>query len=108
MISLSDAIGKGSLRSLTSLRFDDNKISDPGMIAFAEALKSPMGSMGKLAYLSLDGNQIGDEGMVAFSAAISSGSLASLTGLVVNDKEHPQLKAACHQRGLRVHQSAPV
>ena len=103
MISLSDAIGKGSLRSLTSLRFDDNKISDPGMIAFAEALKSPMGSMGKLAYLSLDGNQIGDEGMVAFSAAISSGSLASLTGLVVNDKEHPQLKAACHQRaGLSV------
>ena len=110
MISLSDAIGKGSLRSLTSLRFDDNKISDPGMIAFAEALKSPMGSMGKLAYLSLDGNQIGDEGMVAFSAAISSGSLASLTGLVVNDKEHPQLKAACHQRaGLRVAiMSAPV
>jgi len=76
MISLSDAIGKGSLRSLTSLRFDDNKISDPCM--------------------------------VALSAALSSGSLASLTGLVVNDKEHPQLKAACHQRGLRVHQSAPV
>jgi hypothetical protein len=103
MISLSDAIGKGSLRSLTSLRFDDNKISDPCMIAFAEALKSPMGSMGKLDYLSLDGNQIGDEGMVAFSAALSSGSLASLTGLVVNDNEHPQLKAACHQRaGLSV------
>ena len=106
MISLSDAIGKGSLRSLTSLRFDDNKISDPGVIAFAEALKSPMGSMGKLDYLQLDGNKIGDEGMVAFSAAISSGSLASLTSLVVNDKEHPQLKAACHQRGIRVHDLA--
>jgi hypothetical protein len=66
-----------------------------------------MGSMGKLDYLSLDGNQKGDEGMVAFSAAISSESLASLTGLVVIDKEHPQLKAACHQRaGLRVHQGA--
>ena len=78
----------------------------PGMIAFAEALKSPMGSMGKLDYLQLDGNKIGDEGMVAFSAAISSGSLASLTSLVVNDKEHPQLKAACHQRGIRVHDLA--
>ena len=89
MISLSDAIGKGSLRSLTSLHFDDNNISDPGMIAFAEALNSPMGSMGKLAYLYLDGNQIGDEGMVALSAAISSGSLASLTDLEVDDKEHP-------------------
>ena len=59
MISLSDAIGKGSLRSMTSLHFDDNKISDPGMIAFAEALKSPMGSMGKLAYLYLDGTADG-------------------------------------------------
>jgi hypothetical protein len=54
MISLSETIGKGSLRQLTTLGLNYNQIGDIGMIAFAEALQPtdnfPMGSMGMLWY----------------------------------------------------------
>ena len=76
------------------------------MIEFSRSI--PIGSLRSLEMLDLDNNQIGDAGMVEFSRQITIGSLASLTDLDVDDEEHPQLKAACRQRGIRVHQRAPM
>ena len=54
--------------------------------------------------LHLYGNQIGDAGVTALANACASGSLASLETLVMDDGplglDHPQLKAACEQRGI--------
>ena len=107
MQAFSAAISSGSMGSLQQLWLGRNAIGDAGMIAFADALKSPIGFMGGLQALGLSRNQIGDEGMKAFSAAISSGSLASLIDLVVDDKEHPHssrlLAISVVSRCIRVH-----
>ena len=54
--------------------------------------------------LNLAYNQIGNDGVSALASACASGSLASLETLVMDDGplgvDHPQLKAACEQRGI--------
>ena len=54
--------------------------------------------------LNLSYNQIGNDGVSALASACASGSLASLETLVMDDGrlgvDHPQLKAACEQRGI--------
>ena len=50
--------------------------------------------------LWLYGNNIGDAGLTALAKAVESGALASLETLVVDDEEHPALKAACQARGI--------
>ena len=54
--------------------------------------------------LYLSNNKIGDAGVTALANACASGSLASLETLVMDDGplgvDHPQLKAACEQRGI--------
>ena len=52
--------------------------------------------------LQLAGNQIGDAGLAAFAKAVESGALVSLKTLVVDDEEHPALKAACQARGIEL------
>ena len=102
------AIRSGSLASLQKLYLNHNQIGDAGMIAFAEALKptdeSPMGALATLTRFDLRYNQIGDEGMKVFSTALSSGSLASLETLLVDNGPvgdgHPALKEACVARGI--------
>ena len=65
-----------------------------------------MGSLANLTTLRLEGNPIDDDiGMLAFSSPIASGSLASLTGLYVNNPGHTHIKTACHQRGITLYGS---
>jgi Ran GTPase-activating protein (RanGAP) involved in mRNA processing and transport len=71
----------GALALLKRLTLGTNKLSDAGMIAFAEALNAPIMALRSLQMLSLNANRIGDEGMKAFSIAISSGALGQLTFL---------------------------
>jgi len=78
------AAAMGSLAKLEVLYLRMNKIGDVGMAAFANAITAS-GSMANLQELFLHHNQIGDAGMAAFSNAITSGSLASLQMLVLNN-----------------------
>ena len=80
------------------LVLNKNKISDAGLTAFAKAVES--GALPQLKELNLYENQIGDVGMQAFAGAVSKGALASLKILVVDNEEHPALKAACQARGI--------
>ena len=50
--------------------------------------------------LDLGGNKIGNAGITALATSLGSGALASLETLVVDDEEHPALKAACQARGI--------
>jgi len=56
--------------------------------------------------LNLGSNEIGDAGMAEFSSAISSRLLPSLHSLIIDDGPfgtgHPQLKAACDARRIRL------
>ena len=65
------------------------------------------GALAFLGNLFLSNNQIGDEGMKAFSGALSSGALASLQVLYVDDgpmgTDHPALKVVCEARAIRWH-----
>lgn len=99
MTDLSRAISSGSLAALEKLYLSMNKIGDAGMAVFAGAISS--GSLKALTTLRLSSNNIGDAGMAELSRAIASGSLGklSLASLFVG-VDHPQLKAACQQRGI--------
>ena len=59
-----------------------------------------------LQELYLNNNEIGDDGVKALASAISSGAMASLQQLVVDEgplgSEHPALKAACDARGINL------
>ena len=64
-----------------------------------------MGALYTLTVLDLRINQIGDEGMKAFSAALSSGALASLMDLYLNndaasDSAKNAVKAVASSRGI--------
>ena len=50
--------------------------------------------------LRLYNNHIGDAGLTALAQAVESGALASLKTLVLDNEEHPALKAACQARGI--------
>ena len=65
-------LSKGSLRSLAVLNLRHNQISDPGMIAFSNAIRN--GSLPSLQMLGVDDGPLGTE--------------------------HPQLKAVCEARGI--------
>ena len=75
-----------------------------GMVAFAEALKSPMGALAKLEFIDMRVYAFGDAGLTALAEACASGALPSLKTLVVNydplGTEHPPLKAACEARDI--------
>jgi hypothetical protein len=79
MIVLAHAMG--SLGALTTLGLSGNQISDPGMMAFSNAIRN--GSLRALEVLDLGHNLylIGDLGMIEFSRSIANGSLAKLTRL---------------------------
>ena len=125
MISFSGSLSRGTLPQLTFLGLGANHIGDEGMKSLSEVLGS--GALANLqvwaqnlakfgsAFLTvcriaqdlrLWGNQIGDAGMKSFSEALSSGALASIDTLYVDDgplgTEHPALKAACEARGIRL------
>ena len=65
---------------MTVLNLGRNKISDPGMIAFSDAIRN--GSLAKLEKLFLHKNNIGDDGMKAFAEAVRSGSLPECDGFL--------------------------
>ena len=102
MTAFSRAIASGSLGALEFLALGNNQIGVEGMKDFAAASRS----LGRLKVLGLDRNQIGDAGLSALASTISSGSLPSLKRLWVDDgplgTEHPQLKAACEARGIKL------
>ena len=50
--------------------------------------------------LWLDDNKIGDAGLTALAKAVESGALASLQLLLVDNLDHPALKAVCQARGI--------
>ena len=86
-----------------ALYLSRNQICDAGLIAFAKAVES--GALDNLTLLRLSANQISDAGLAALAKAITpgpngKGALASLKTLVVDDEEHPALKAACLARGI--------
>jgi hypothetical protein len=54
MISLSEAIGNGSLRALTQLDLEYNQIGNLGMIEFSRSIAS--GSLPALQLVMLSGN----------------------------------------------------
>ena len=60
------------------------------------------GSLGSLKKLYLYSNQIGDDGMKAFSDAIASGSLESLSTLLIEFSGREALEAACSSRNIRL------
>jgi hypothetical protein len=72
MQALKDAIGSGSLRSLTELSLHDNQIGDAGMIELYSSIAR--GSLPSLQMLSVDEGPLGNE--------------------------YPQLKAVCEARGI--------
>ena len=76
----------------------NNMIGDQGMTAFADAVGK--GALASLEYLELRANAIGDVGITALATAVGSGALASLKTVVVDNSEHPALKAACKARGI--------
>ena len=108
--AFASAIVNGALRSLTDLELVANTMGDAGMIALANAIKptpeNPIGSLPKLEILYVHGNNIGHAGSTALANAITSEALPSLWTLYVDDgalgTEHPQLKAACEARGIRL------
>ena len=105
--ALSLAIASGSLGKLELLDLDHNNIGNTGMKTLCEAISS--GALANLKALGLEHNNIGDAGLTAFAGAIgASGALASLKTLYVDDgplgTEHPALKAACQERGIRLPQ----
>ena len=77
-----------------------NKIGDAGLTALAKAVES--GALASCQELYLQRNQIGDVGLSALASACASGALAQLKTLVVDDEEHPALKAACQARGIEL------
>ena len=77
-------IASGALPKLEKLFLDENEIGDAGLIAFAEALKSPRGALGSLVTLWLEQNRIGKKGMQAFSSAIATGALPLLEKLILS------------------------
>ena len=50
--------------------------------------------------LGLSNNQIGNAGVTALANACAGGAMASLKELVVDNPQHPALKAACKTRGI--------
>ena len=52
--------------------------------------------------LDLSSNNISDPGLAALADVLGKGALASLETLVVDDEEHPALKAACQARGIEL------
>ena len=74
-----------------------NKIGDPGIAAFADALGK--GALASLELLNIAQNKIGDDGLTALAGALSSGALASLRELHLF-QDAPALKAACQARGI--------
>ena len=86
--------------NMQELHLFNNKIGDVGLQAFADALGK--GALPALEQLELTSNQIGDDGLSALASACASGALAQLKTLVVDDEEHPALKAACQARGIEL------
>ena len=58
--------------------------------------------MCNMQVLHLYNNKIGDVGLQAFADALGKGALAQLKNLVVDEEEHPALKAACQARGIEL------
>ena len=94
------ARASGSLDALTLLSLSKNNIGDAGMSALAGSIAS--GSLGSLTHLHLSSNSIRSAGMTALASALAGGSLPALRRLDVDNKNHPQLVAACQQRGIRM------
>ena len=90
--------GSGALSALTVLDLRDNKISDPGMVAFSEAIGK--GSLPALKELILSSNEIADPGMISFAEAIGKDPLPKLPFLFVDDTNRIELKAACDARRI--------
>ena len=98
MTSLSDALGSGSMAQLEVLWLYGDEIGDVGIEAFANACRGK--ALAKLEYLNLYGNPFGDPGVTALARVCASGALAQLHKLLVDNPEHPALKAACEARGI--------
>ena len=80
--------------SLKELWLGDNQIGDEGCKALAEHLPTCT----SLKELWLDRNQIGDEGCKALAEHLPTSLKWLYMGL-----EHPQLRAACVERGITLH-----
>ena len=87
--------------ALTELYLANNQIGDTGLKSLSDALSS--GALEKLEQLGLGGNQIGDKGLESLSGALSNGAMEKLVAISVDNTNHPQLKAACSKRGVKMH-----
>ena len=95
----------GAFPQLETLSLSSNKIGDPGLSAFATVLTpgpSGKGALAQMTILNLGENQIGVSGVKALADAVSSGALASLKKIYVDNASHSQLVAACQPRGIEI------
>ena len=76
--------------SLEMLYLSNNQIGDEGCTALAEHLPTSLKELG------LHSNQIGDEGCNALAEHLPSSLQLLWVGL-----EHPTLRAACEERGIK-------
>ena len=100
LTALAKAVESGALDKLTVLHLAANQITDDGFATLMPFLKKG-GKLSNLTKFSI-GSGVTDKGMKEFADILSSGALASLKDLYVDNSEHPALKAACLARGIDV------
>ena len=84
---------------LEELYLERTRMGDEACAAVFTSLGE--GALPSVKYISLTGNpELRDAGLSALAATVERGAMPSLKTLLVDNKQHPALKAACEARGI--------
>lgn len=100
--AFSEVVSQGALGHLEFLDLECNEITDIGLHSLITSAPCALKS---LQMLTLDINRIGDRGLLEVAHAVSMNALVSLKDLaIMNNRvdflDQPELRAACHARGI--------